>query len=162
MTTRKQNPEPNTVQSAPLRSNRMALPPEDLPGVVVVLKMADSYLLLDWMNKSAANLEQIIRQAEDAGAEVDDITFRMLNTIAVGIQACHSAVAASAIYDNTPPESRLHFIHFNQFDAVTIIQMLENTGSEVADELHANIITQVDQAFIRRDTFANLPAYTGQ
>ena len=156
-----QEPEPAQIHSTPLRSNRMALPPTDLPGVVVVLKIAESYLLLDWMNKSAANLEHAISEARAAKAQIEDLTFRMLNTIAVGTQACHSAVAASAIYDNSPPESRLHFIHLNQFDAITIIQMLENTQSEVADELHANIIAQVDNAFIKRDTFANLPPYTG-
>ena len=160
MTTRP-DPEPRPLHAAPLRSNRMALPPDGLTGVVVVLKMARSYLLLDWMTKSASNLEHAITEAEEAKTMVDAITFRMLNTMAVGIQACHSAVAASAIYDNSPPESRLHFIHLNQFDAITIIEMLENTDSQAAEELHADIIAQVDHAFIQRDTFANLPPYNG-
>ena len=145
------------LETQPLTKARMALPPHDMPGVVVTLTAPESLLLLDWMIKSSANLEAAIEDDLQGGREVSQQVFVMFNTVNIGIQSCHSAAAASAIYDQAEPADRLHFIHFNQFDAVTIIEMLENTGSDVAEELHSKIIAQVDHAFIKKDVFANLP-----
>ena len=144
------------METTPLTVSRMALPPHDMPGVVIVLTTGQSYLFLDWLTKSATNLENAIAEAMDTAQEVNTLTYQMLSTMALGMQSCHSAAAASAIYDNAEPDARRHFIHLNQFDAVTIIQMLEHTGSDVANELHATIIQQVDNAFIKKDVFANL------
>lgn len=157
MTSNRRKPEPSPLTSAPLTTARLSLPPEDLPGVVIMLNVADSLLLLDWMNKSADNLEQAMAEDHARGEPIEDITVQMITTMAVGMQSCHSAAAASAIYDNSEPRDRNYFIHFTQHDAIIILQMLESTESEVARELHHNIIAQVDNAFRQKTPFANLP-----
>ena len=140
-----------------MRSSQMALPPEEMAGVIINLSLEESIQLFDWLLNSIDNVELAISQTEND--EVRNRLYEQLSTLAIVTQSCTSAVALNYIYEPPEKQDRHHFIHMHQIDAMNLIRMLERTpdDSDIIS-LRQNIIRQVDKAFLEKYEFANVPA----
>ena len=151
MTTRARPP----AETPPLNSRQMALPPENMAGVIIHLTPDESRIMFDWLVDSIAAVETAIQDA--TSDQRRETLYEQLSSLAIVAQSCTSAAALNIIYE--PPErtDRHHFIHMQNIDAVAIIKMMEATPSQAIQDLCQTVIRQVDKAFIQKYEFANIP-----
>ena len=140
----------STANIPAIQPDQMAIPREELSGVVIALLTQDSEAMMEWTVQAIYDTElEIDRHGEDAPDELhQDMTTLMLTA-----QAATSAAAAALIYKDP-----YHCIFLEKSAAVQIVRIMARYQTlPTREALYRQFAYQVDQAFVKNNEFANVP-----
>lgn len=144
-----------------IQPNQLARPPAEMACVVIALRPQESDVLWEWVVQATYDIER--RLATTAPGEVltDDERGTLLNcleNLMLSGQACQSAATCAEIYK---PHSGVeyHFISVEPQVAVSIVTMMA-PSQDIPElgQLYRRVSSQIDQAFLARNEFINVPA----
>ena len=140
----------NTANIPAIQPDQMAIPREELSGVVIALLSKDSKAMMEWTVQAIYDTEQ---ELERHGEDAPDELHQDMTTLMLAAQAATSATTAALIYKDP-----YHCIFLEKSAATQIVHILARYQTLPSREgLYRQVAYQVDQAFAKNNEFANVP-----
>lgn len=143
-----------------IQPEQLARPPAEMACVVIVLRPQESDILWEWIVQATYDIERRLGAtgpADDLSEQERTVLLTCLENLMLSGQACQSAATCAEIYK---PHSGVeyHFISVEPNVAVSIATMMAPSQNiPELEHLYRRMSSQIDQAFLTRNEFINVP-----